>query len=59
MFFKRDHNLSKTASTFSGGMLVMFTGVGLLGGAVIGTIGAIGAGKFKKKKENTDTEAAE
>ena len=59
MFFKRDHNLSKTASTFSTGMLVMFTGVGLLGGVVIGTIGAIGAGKLKKKKENTDIEAAE
>ena len=59
MFYKRDNTLSKTASTFSTGMLVMFTGIGLLGGVVIGTIGAIGAGKFKKKKENTDTEAVE
>ena len=59
MFFKRDHSLSKTASTFSGGMLVMFTGLGALGGIAIGSLGAIGAGKLKKKKEESasaDTE---
>ena len=59
MFFKRDHNLSKTASTFSGGMLVMFIGLGALGGIAIGSLGVIGAGKLKKKKEESalaDTE---
>ena len=59
MFFKRDHNLSKTASVFSGGMLVMFTGLGALGGIAIGSLGVIGAGKLKKKKEESasaDTE---
>ena len=40
-----------TASTFSGGQLVMFTGFGLLGGVAIGSLGVIGAGKMKKKKE--------
>jgi hypothetical protein len=40
-----------TASTFSGGQIVMFTGFGLLGGVTIGSFGVIGAGKIKKKKE--------
>ena len=59
MFFKRDHNLSETASTFSGGMLMMFTGLGALGGVLIGSLGVIGADKLKKKKEESasaDTE---
>ena len=59
MFFKRDNSLSKTASTFSSGMLVMFTGAGLIGGVALGSLGVLGAGKLKKKKEDPDTEAAE
>ena len=51
IFYERDHSLSMTASTFSGGQLVMFTGFGLLGGVAIGSLGVIGAGKMKKKKE--------
>ena len=58
MFFKRDHSLSKTASTFSSGVLVMFTGIGLLGGVAIGGITVFGAGKLKKKKEDTASEEA-
>lgn len=52
IFYERDHSLSMTASTFSGGQLVMFTGFGLLGGVAIGSLGVIGAGKMKKKKED-------
>jgi hypothetical protein len=51
IFYERDHSLSMTASTFSGGQLVMFTGFGLLGGVAIGSLGVIGAGKLKKKEK--------
>ena len=51
IFYQRDHSLSMTASTFSSGQLVMFTGFGLIGGVAIGSLGVIGAGKMKKKKE--------
>ena len=51
IFYERDHSLSMTASTFSSGQIVMFTGFGLLGGVAIGSLGVIGAGKMKKKKE--------
>ena len=51
VFYKRDHSLSLTASTFTGGEIVMYTGFGLIGGIAIGSVGAIGAGKLKKKKE--------
>ena len=51
IFYKRDHSLSMTASTFSGGQLVMFTGFGLIGGLAIGSLSVIGAGKMKKKKD--------
>ncbi|MBO5941234.1 MAG: hypothetical protein J6R18_08590, partial [Kiritimatiellae bacterium] len=57
MFFTRDHSLSKTASTFSSGSVVAFTGIGLLGGIAIGSLGAIGAGKLKKKKEDCPADA--
>ena len=61
IFYKRDHSLSMTASTFSGGQLVMFTGFGLIGGLAIGGLSVIGAGKIKKKKKEeqpeTNTEA--
>ena len=50
IFYERDHSLSMTASTFSGGQLVMFTGFGLVGGVAIGSLGVIGAGRIKKKK---------
>jgi hypothetical protein len=32
----------------------MFTGFGLLGGVAIGSLGVIGAGKMKKKKNETE-----
>ena len=51
IFYQRDHSLSMTASTFTSGQLVMFTGFGLLGGVAIGGFGVIGAGKMKKKKD--------
>ena len=51
VFYKRDHSLSMTASTFTGGEIVMYTGFGLIGGIAIGSLGAIGAGRMKKKKE--------
>ena len=51
IFYERDHSLSMTASTFSGGELVMFAGFGLLGGVAIGGFGVIGAGKLKTKKD--------
>ena len=51
IFYERDHSLSMTASTFSGGQIVMFTGFGLLGGVAIGGFGVTFAGKMKKKKE--------
>jgi hypothetical protein len=55
IFYERDHSLSMTASTFSGGQLFMFTGFGVLGGVAIGSLGAIGAGKMKKnEKEQSD-----
>ena len=54
IFYERDHSLSMTASTFSGGQLVMFTGFGLLGGVAIGSLGVIGAGKMKKKKNEKE-----
>jgi hypothetical protein len=43
-----------TASTFSGGQLVMFTGLGLVGGVAIGSLSVFGAGKIKKKKEQSE-----
>ena len=54
IFYKRDHSLSMTASTFTSGQMIMFTGFGLLGGVAIGSLGVIGAGKIKKKKETAD-----
>ena len=54
IFYERDHSLSMTASTFSSGQLVMFTGCGLLGGVAIGSLGVIGAGKMKKKKNEKE-----
>ena len=57
IFYERDHSLSMTASTFSGGQLMMFTGFGMLGGVAIGSLGVIGAGKMKKKKETADSVA--
>ena len=59
IFFTRDHSLRATASTFSRGTVITFASIGLLGGIVIGSLGAIGAGKLKKKKEESasaDTE---
>ena len=53
IFYERDHSLSMTASTFTSGQLVMFTGFGLIGGVALGGIGAISAGKMKKKKEGS------
>ena len=53
MFFNRDHSLSKTASTFSGGTVAMFTGIGAISGIALGSVGVIGAGKLKKKKEES------
>ena len=58
MFFKRDNSLSLTASTFSGGTLAMFTGLGSLGGVAVGSLAALGAGKLKKKKEDSASEEA-
>ena len=54
IFYERDHSLSMTASTFSGGQLVMFTGFGLVGGVAIGSLSVLGAGKIKKKKEQSE-----
>jgi hypothetical protein len=59
IFFTRDHSLRATASTFSRGTVITFASIGLLGGIVIGSLGVIGAGKLKKKKEESasaDTE---
>ena len=59
MFFTRDHSLRATASTFSKGTVITFASTGLLGGIAIGSLGAIGASKLKKKKEESasaDTE---
>ena len=50
IFYKKDTGLSMTASTFSGGQLVMFTGFGLLGGILLGGFSVVGFGKAKKKK---------
>ena len=52
MFFTRDHSLSVTASVFSQGTVIAFTGIGALCGIAVGSIGVIGAGKLKKKKED-------
>ena len=57
MFFTRDHSLRATASTFSRGTVITFASIGLLSGIAIGSLGAIGAGKLKKKKENCTTDA--
>ena len=54
IFYERDHSLSMTASTFSGGQIVMFTGFGLLGGVAIGSFGVVGAARIKAKKEEAD-----
>ena len=51
IFYERDHSLSMTASTFTTGQIVMFTGFGVLGGVAIGGLGVYGAGKIKKKNE--------
>ena len=51
MFFTRDHSLSVTASVFSTGTVIAFTGVGLVGGIALGGFGVVGAKKLKKKKE--------
>ena len=56
IFYERDHSLSMTASTFSSGQIVMFTGCGLLGGVAIGSLGVIGAGKMKKKNEKEQSD---
>ena len=52
IFYKRDHSLSMTASTFSGGQVVMFVGFGLIGGIIIGSLGAGAAEKKKQKRED-------
>ena len=52
IFYERDRSLSMTASTFTTGQIVMFTGFGALGGVVIGGLGVYGAGKIKKKNED-------
>ena len=54
MFFTRDHSLSTTASVFSQGTVIAFTGIGLLGGIAVGSLGVIGAGKMKKKKDEKE-----
>ncbi len=51
MFFTRDHSLRATASTFSRGTVITFASIGVLCGIVIGSLGAIGSGKLKKKKK--------
>ena len=51
IFYERDRSLSMTASTFTTGQIVMFTGFGALGGVVIGGLGVYGAGKIKKKEQ--------
>ena len=51
IFYERDHSLSMTASTFSGGQIVMFTGFGAIGGIAIGSLTVIGVSKIKKKRE--------
>ena len=51
IFYERDRSLSMTASTFTTGQIVMFTGFGALGGVAIGGLGVYGAGKIKKKNE--------
>ena len=51
IFYRRDHSLAVTASTFTGGQIMMFTGFGLLGGILIGSLSVFGAGKLKKKKK--------
>ena len=56
IFYERDHSLSMTASTFTGGQIVMFTGFGLFGGVAIGGLGVTFAGKMKKKKESSEVE---
>ena len=59
MFFTRDHSMRATASTFSKGTVITFTAIGLVGGMAIGSLGVIGAGMLKKKKEDSasaDTE---
>ena len=59
IFFTRDHSLRATASTFSKGTVITFTAIGLVGGMAIGSLGVIGAGMLKKKKEDSasaDTE---
>ena len=59
IFFTRDHSLRATASTFSKGTVITFTAIGLVGGMAIGSLGVIGAGMLKKKKEESasaDTE---
>ena len=53
IFFTRDHSLRATASTFSKGTVITFTAIGLVGGMAIGSLGVIGAGKLKKKKEES------
>ena len=57
MFFKRDHSLSVTASAFSQGTVIAFTGIGLVGGIAIGSLTTVGAVKFKKKKKDSPAEA--
>lgn len=52
LFYERDHSLSMTASTFSGGQLFMFTGFGLIGGLAIGSLSVFGIGKLKNKKKD-------
>ena len=59
IFFTRDHSLRATASAFSRGAVITFASIGVLCGIAIGSLGVIGAGKLKKKKEESasaDTE---
>ena len=58
MFFKRDHSLRATASAFSKGTVITFTGIGALCGIAVGSLTVIGAGKLKKKKEKSVSEEA-
>ena len=53
MFFTRDHSLRATASAFSRGTVITFASIGILGGIAIGSVATVGAGKLKKKKEDS------
>ena len=52
LFFTRDHSLRATGSAFSKGTVITFASIGLVGGIALGSLGVVGATKFKKKKES-------